>query len=266
MRARRASAILHTIDEQDEPPVRDITELAAAHTNRVEGADLRAAFDLAGVHHGGAFAGLAAAHTAEGAATVLAEVALPPQLRAQQAVYGVHPALLDACFQAVIAHPSVQSAAVGGLLLPLGVRRLQTHRPARKAHYCYVSHINADSTGIEADLEVLDESGTVLVTVDGLQLGAGMSENRDRILNERLLTIEWQQRELPDAEPANAGAWLLVNATENGDLLTSGLTDALKSAGAECTTLAWLGNSDHQANAELLTSTSESSRSPVWCS
>jgi len=254
MRARRASATLHTIDEQDEPPVRDITELAAAHTNRVEGADLRAAFDLAGVHHGGAFAGLAAAHTAEGAATVLAEVALPPQLRAQQAVYGVHPALLDACFQAVIAHPSVQSAAVGGLLLPLGVRRLQTHRPARKAHYCYVSHINADSTGIEADLEVLDESGTVLVTVDGLQLGAGMSENRDRILNERLLTIEWQQRELPDAEPANAGAWLLVNATENGDLLTSGLTDALKSAGAECTTLAWLGNSDHQANAELLTS------------
>ncbi len=38
------------------------------------------------------------------------------------------------------------------------------------------------------------------VAVEGLQIGSGTSEsaNRQRLLNERLLTIEWQQRELPE--------------------------------------------------------------------
>jgi polyketide synthase 5 len=252
--ARRASAVLHADEGPDQPPSRDIPELLAAHPDPVEGADLRAAFDMVGVHHGPAFAGLGTAHTAERTGTVLAEVALPPQQRAQQAGYGVHPALLDACFQAVVAHPDVQRAAVGGLLLPLGVRRLRAYRSARNAHYCYVHVINADAAGIEADIEVLDEDGTVLLSVGGLQLGGGDSENKDRVLGERLLAIEWQQRELPEVAESDAGAWLVVNATENGDVLTTGLTDALKSLGAECPTLAWPQHGDHQANAELLTS------------
>lgn len=51
---------------------------------------------------------------------MLAEVAVPSSIRAQQGAYGVHPALLDACFQSVAAHPGVGNAGVGGLLLPLG--------------------------------------------------------------------------------------------------------------------------------------------------
>ena len=41
-----------------------------------------------------------------------------------------------------------------------------------------------------------------MLSVQGLRLGTGVSEEarRDRVLNERLLTIEWQQRELPDAD------------------------------------------------------------------
>ncbi len=59
----------------------------------------------------------------------------------------------------------------------------------------------ADTSGVEADLDVLDEHGAVLLTVQGLRLGTGVSENghHDRLLAERLLTIEWRQRELPEA-------------------------------------------------------------------
>ena len=42
--------------------------------------------------------------------TVLAEVGLPGSIRSQQGAYGVHPALLDACFQSVAAHPAVDGA------------------------------------------------------------------------------------------------------------------------------------------------------------
>ena len=53
---------------------------------------------------------------------------------------------------------------------------------------------------------MLDEHGTVLLTVRGLRWVRGTSESgeRDRVLAERLLTIDWQQRELP--EIAHGGA------------------------------------------------------------
>ena len=62
----------------------------------------------------------------------------------------------------------------------------------------------ADAIEVEADLDVLDEHGTVLLTVRGLQIGNGASEDdhEARVLGERLLTIEWQQRELPEATPS----------------------------------------------------------------
>ena len=76
--------------------------LLAAHSRRLEGAEMRKWFDEHGLQYGPAFTGLAAAHTAdETVSTVLAEVALPGSIRSQQSAYGVHPALLDACFQSV---------------------------------------------------------------------------------------------------------------------------------------------------------------------
>jgi hypothetical protein len=56
----------------------------------------------------------------------------------------VHPALLDACFQSVAAHPGVQSSGTGGLLLPLGVRRLRAYGPVNKARFCLTRVVSLD--------------------------------------------------------------------------------------------------------------------------
>ena len=63
--------------------------------------------------------------------------------------------------------------------------------------------ISADPSWVVADLELLDERGALVLAVEGLQIGSGSSEsaNRLRLLNERLLTIEWQKREFPRARP-----------------------------------------------------------------
>ena len=112
---------------------------------------------------------------------------------------------------------------------------------ARNAHYCYTRVTKADTSGIEADLEVLDEHGAVLLSVQGLRLGTGASESahNDRLLAERLLTIEWRQRELPELDHADAGTWLLISTTATADVVATALTDALKNHGAQCTTMCW---------------------------
>ncbi|ORV40071.1 sulfolipid-1 biosynthesis phthioceranic/hydroxyphthioceranic acid synthase [Mycobacterium conspicuum] len=262
---RRASAVLHARSDDEPPAAHDMAALLAAHTLRVDGEDMRTHFDAHGVQYGPAFTGLGAALIADGTAdgtgsSVLAEVALPPSIRSQLNSYGIHPALLDACFQAVAAHPDVRAGLSGGLMLPLGVRRLRAFGTARNACYCYIRDTHTGPAGIEADLDVLDEQGTVLLSVEGLLLGSGATEqgNRNRVLNERLLTIEWQARKLPEpdqTDETSRGPWLLISTAAGADGRDD-LADALTAADAQTSTMAWPVRGDHpeadQAAAEAL--------------
>ncbi|MFI5510348.1 sulfolipid-1 biosynthesis phthioceranic/hydroxyphthioceranic acid synthase [Mycobacterium sp. NPDC051804] len=249
---RQATAVLHAA-EDEQPPAHNTVALLAAHPRREDGDELRMRLDQRGLQYGPAFAGLGAVHTGDGA-TVLAEVALPRQIRSQQGAYRVHPALLDACTQSVAAHPDVQALGEAVFGLPLGMRRIRSYTAVRDAHYCYTRVTKADPSGVEADIDVLDEHGAVLLAVQGLRLSASASEtaNKDRILAERLLTIEWRQRELPDVEYADPGTWLLISTTATADVVATTLTDALKNSGAQCTNMCWPQNADFASNAEQL--------------
>ncbi|OBJ27432.1 type I polyketide synthase [Mycobacterium sp. 1245801.1] len=253
-KARHASAVLH-VAEDEQPLAHDMSALLAAHPGCDDGAEVRKRMDERGVHYGPAFAGLGAVHTGGGATgTVLAEVALPRQIRSQQAAYGVHPALLDACFQSVEAHPDVQALGEGALGLVLGIRLLRAYSAARNVHYCYTRVTKADTSGVEADIDLLDEHGAVLVTVQGLRVGtsASGSGNDDRLLAERLLTIEWRQRELPELDHTDAGSWLLIGTSATADVVASTLADALKNHGVQCTTMSWPQQADHTSNSDQL--------------
>jgi polyketide synthase 5 len=252
---RRASAMLHTGVDEDRPPSYDMPTLIKAHSCRLDGTELRKQFDGHGLQYGPAFAGLAAVHHAdETIGTVLGEVGLPGPIRSQHSAYAVHPALLDACFQSVAAHSGARVAGNAGLLLPLGVRRVRAYGSARTARYSYTTVTRADLAGLEADLDVLDERGTVLLAVRGLQLGTGASEsvNRDRLLNERLLTVEWKQRTPPDVGHVGLGTCLLISTSAIADVMAKRLTDALKVEGARCAAMTWPQHADHRSNTEAL--------------
>lgn len=242
---RHAAAALRVPEDDVLPPAYDMTALLAAHPVRMNGAELREILLAGGVELGSAFSGLASARTAEsGGSTVLAEVGLPASIRFQQGAYRVHPALLDACFQAVAAHPDFTTNGGSGQLSPRGVRRIRAYGATRNARYCYLRSTGAPQpgTGAEVDLDMLDEQGNVLLIVRGLHMATGISESdeRDRMLGERLLTIEWQQRALPEAaDHADPGSWLLIDIADNTDMMAATLMDALKSQGAECSSLHW---------------------------
>jgi acyl transferase domain-containing protein/acyl carrier protein len=249
---RWASAVLHAADDGDQPSAHDLSALQAAHPTRIDGAELRASFDKRGIQFGPAFTGVTAAHTADGpGATVLAEIGLPSSIRAHHSAFGVHPALLDACFQSVTAHPAARGVGGGGLLLPLGVRQLRAYGPARDARYCY-ARVTASATGLDADLDVIDTHGAVLLTARGLQMGTGASEssNRDRLLGESLLTIDWQRQSPPAAAEDQIGKWLLINTSDGSDLLTTILIDTFERHDTDVISVSWPAHADHRVHAE----------------
>jgi polyketide synthase 5 len=261
---RHAAAMLHTVEPataDDQPSAHDMPGLLAAHPNRQGGSEIRDRLSQSGIQYGPAFTSLVAVHTSDDAmGTVLAEVAPGGPIRSQQAAYGVHPALLDACFQSVAAHPDVQAMSGNVLALPTGIHRLRAYGSARNARYCYTrvtgSFTDPNTTGIEADIEVLDQHGMVLLVVQGLRFATDTSENarRDRVLSERLLTIEWQQRQLPELSQADTGTWLLIGCPTQ-DRVGRQLNDALESHGAHCTSMNWphqSGSANLESNLEQL--------------
>ncbi|MDX1872717.1 sulfolipid-1 biosynthesis phthioceranic/hydroxyphthioceranic acid synthase [Mycolicibacterium sp. 120266] len=254
---QRADAVLR-LGAAQAPAARDMDALLAAHPTRLDGAELRSWYGQRGIQYGPAFAGLVAAYVNTGEDgpqdTVLAEVTLPGLIRSQQAAYGVHPALLDAAFQAVGAHPAIFGDVTGALLLPLGVRTLRAHGSTRNVRYCHATLTSVTASGVEVDLELLDDDGNVALSVTGLRLGSGVSDTGqlERSFNDRLLTIEWSERDLPEVDYAHPGSWLLISTSDATDLLATKLADALKGHGVEVTSMVWPQHSDHDAQAVRL--------------
>ena len=88
----------------------------------------------------------------------------------------MHPALLDACFQSSRLIPISRPQAAAVCCCRWVCAGCVPTRPTRNARYCYTRVTKADVGGVEADLDVLDEHGTVLLAVHGLQVGTGVSE------------------------------------------------------------------------------------------
>ena len=236
----RAGATLRIVDDEAVPAGYDLATLTAAHPRRAEGEEVRAGLARRGAQYGPAFGGLNAVHVDDTTGSVLAEVVLPNEIRSDLNAYGVHPALLDACFQSVGASPPIQALGTDAPALPLGVRTMRSYGVLRNARYCYTRITSVDETGFEADVDVLDGEGTVLLRVDGLRCGTTDAQDtgNDRILRERLLNIDWQERELPEADHDHIGPWLLISATEDDPAATA-LAASLERHGAQSITVHW---------------------------
>ena len=242
-RVRRAAADLHAVADGRRPARRDLGGLLAAHPGIVSGDEVRLALAARGIAFGPAFTGLTCVHTAADGGTLLAELGTPASIRAEQSGYGIHPSVLDACFQSVAAHLLGGGRRDGGLLLPLSVGRLRRLGLGRDARYCLVTVTRADAAAIVANLEVLDGAGEVILEVDALRMGSGASKagERERVLADRLLTVEWEPRQAPNAPTVGPGSWLLITAA--ADPLAADLCHALVAAGSQCRT-AQLGADD----------------------
>ena len=186
---------------------------------------------LRGIHFGRSFRGVE--RVRRGDAEVLAEIIAPDNTVMQQD-YVVHPALLDACLQALLAIvPDVGPGEASTLLIPRGYDLVTVNSNIRSSRlWCHASLRAARDVGsLTADVVVADEHGTVAARIDGLRIARtsaiAFGVRRDRA-SEELYRTEWRAGvEATTLKPA--GAWLIL-----GDQAGVGaaLADRLRASGA----------------------------------
>jgi acyl transferase domain-containing protein/acyl carrier protein len=142
----------------------------------------------------------------------------------------LHPTLLDACFQSLIAAiadgPDGHSA-----YLPVHIERLTFLRRPARSLWCHGRITRRSSRVVRGELTLLDADGTVLVEVRGLTCQALAGFDRPGSLRLEQLAYEWawEPRELSDAPSVSGRFLLLADAGGVADALAA----ALRAAGAE---------------------------------
>jgi acyl transferase domain-containing protein len=151
-----------------------------------------------GLEYGPAFQGLRS--LLRGGGEAVAEVALPTAALDGMESYRLHPALLDACIQAVVAlAPEDDHAAY----LPVRVDRADfIHQPgARVFAHARLSKRGPDSMTV--DCSVLDSAGGILARLQGLRLQRIAFSKEDE--HEHLLyRPRWEPRRWPGARAGGA--------------------------------------------------------------
>ncbi|WP_446678278.1 type I polyketide synthase [Streptomyces scopuliridis] len=160
----------------------------------------------AGLAHGPVFQGLSGVWRHEG--EVYAEVTLPPA--AEDAAFGIHPALLDAAARAAgCLDPDGAPAAV-----PVAWNGLTLHAAAATALRVRITATGSD----EVALSAVDATGAAVLSVDSLVLGPPSGEPGQAMPTaagtERgaFLTLDWVP--VPEPVPATGTRWAVIGVDE----------------------------------------------------
>lgn len=191
-----------------------------------------------GLEYGASFQGLAQLWRRDGEA--IGQLRLSTAVENEAGAYQVHPAFLDAAFQALAAALPREDAgqSKGCVFLPVGLDTLRVHaRPGNDlwSHAVLRSGADGQSGTIEGDVRVIDAEGHVVAEALGFTLqrvGHDAAAITDKQLGEWIYETQWQRKARQPAVDAQPGArrWLLLSDDEVGPALCR----RLEAAGDEC--------------------------------
>jgi thioester reductase-like protein len=190
-------------------------------------------FNSVGLEYGPAFRGITNAWRSDNES--LGEIGLPEGTDFDNGLYLIHPAMLDACLQIIMAAYSV--AATDGqqerVVLPVSLDRLRLFRPPGMHVYSHATITGSSAETLTADIRIIDEQGDLLLDIKGLTCRAIEGESAGTsALDELLYTAEWRPQPLPEvpakAVAATCGTWLIF--ADRGTLGRS-LAEGLEVAG-----------------------------------
>jgi acyl transferase domain-containing protein/NADPH:quinone reductase-like Zn-dependent oxidoreductase/acyl carrier protein len=208
---------------------RDLEQLEARCGEAVDVAPLYAALRARGLNYGPAFQCVRTLR--RGSGEVVAGLALAESEVPTAESYRVHPALLDAAFQSLIAAYGDDAGSEATLFMPVHVRQIAYHAPlgARVRAHCRI--VSRTAEAIEGDVVLFDDGGTVLLEVSGVRcIAVGRRKNAAEIPLERwMYRYAWEQSE-PAVGFAEAARWLVFADREG---VGSALARYLTNQGAE---------------------------------
>jgi phthiocerol/phenolphthiocerol synthesis type-I polyketide synthase D len=153
----------------------------------------------------------------------LGKIRIPRALEQETDAYQIHPALLDACFQVLIAAlpanvSTTRSGEEQALYLPAGLRSFRMHHQPGKniwSHAVLRLDILQDTDVFEGDVHLLEE-GQVIVEALGLRLqrseGTGLSLQQATQIDQFCYEIRWETASLEHTARlthSGAGTWLI---------------------------------------------------------
>nr|QVV57685.1 malonyl CoA-acyl carrier protein transacylase [Myxococcales bacterium] len=179
--------------------------------------------DQRGDFMGPAFRGLTQLWLGEGEAVGL--VRRTEAVAAQRDTYRVHPAHLDACFQALLR--LLATSAPEGTYVAAALERVQWYRSLEEETWVTVRmHPSAEKEAWTFDLVLTSADGAVCAALEGLRVQR-MSEARtatQEALDSCVFTVEWRDRARGQERAVDPGAWLLlVDAAGTGAALAARL-------------------------------------------
>ncbi len=192
----------------DPIPTPDLSQLQHSHTVELDWTALLT--DFPGVDYGMQFQGIKQIwrQFQQPPESVLASVQLPDSLKSQTESYSIHPALLDSCFQVVLALAPEYSQPY----VPVSLNRLQFYGHSSIHLWSYATVIQETADLLTVDLFLFDEQGNPVLAIAGLTAKAISPQawNRTPDPSRWLYEPAWQpapQPALSDSPPA--GHWLI---------------------------------------------------------
>jgi myxalamid-type polyketide synthase MxaB len=173
----------------------------------------------------------------------VARIELDPADEADGGSFPLHPALLDAAFQAVAAAvPADLVANDDGAWIPVCVEQLQVRGVLGSrgwARACIRTSNRPNASRLDADVAIYAEDGRAVALVSGLKLQRVRSEiaAKSESLASCRYAIAWKPVEAPDVPHRLAdGTWVVV---ANGHTSASSLATRIRGRGQRCVLAEW---------------------------
>ena len=194
-----------------------------------------------GFEYGGQFRGIARLWRGSGKA--LARIEVPDAVDAAAGGYHLHPAILDACFQTLIAADAMgNDDGMNTAYLPIGIDRIRLHDRPGQHLWAYARVMHQGNKTMAGDIVLMNEDHHVLAEIRGVRVQSvearpnlGSQEPLDRSIYE----IEWSPSPRQSSEGASQaeaswdrpGSWLIFADAQG---VGKGLAVSLESSGETC--------------------------------
>ncbi|HZU68918.1 MAG TPA: type I polyketide synthase [Ktedonobacteraceae bacterium] len=208
-----------------------------------------------GLQYGPSFQGVQQIWRRDGEA--LASIVLPMQLEREIEQYYIHPALLDACFQAVEASLlKTGDESEKPVYLPLSIDSIHFYERPGTRVWCHVNvrdASNQKSSMLVVDMRIADENGQAIASIQGLHLRRASREalipKVQQQARDWYYELRWEQqaRAVPASNLASQssvkhGSWLIF-ADRSGK--AGKLAERLQAQGEQCV-LVFAGQSNEK--------------------
>jgi len=197
----------------------DVAKVAARLEGKLDGADLYGKLSEAGLSYGPTFQTIRSVRHSKSEA--LAELHVPDA--AMDDAYVLHPALLDGCFQSLVALMPDELAR-GTVFIPVAIRSLRLHQSPTQDVLCHITNVRREGRNLLGDLTLLDSQGVVLADVKGLVCSA---LSRIASSDDELASWHYTQTAISQTDVGNfrhlSGAWAIIGGGDAAERTATAL-------------------------------------------